>query len=61
MLRGEEEPGTTYYNTGNNMGCYKIAWNPITRRGGPISEMAMVVQIAYDIITAIILVKERKV
>jgi uncharacterized membrane protein YuzA (DUF378 family) len=37
--------------------------NPITGRGGPISEMAIVIeifQIAYIIITSIIIVKERR-
>jgi hypothetical protein len=37
--------------------------NTITGRGGPISEMAIAVeifQVAYVIITAIILVKERR-
>src|ERR671921_2509762 len=37
--------------------------NPITGRGGPISEMAIaveIVQIAYVVITSIILVKERR-
>jgi hypothetical protein len=40
----------------------RIPDNPITGRGGPISEMAIAVelfQIAYIVITAIILVKER--
>ena len=40
----------------------RIPENPITGRGGPISEMAIAVeifQIAYVIITIIILVKER--
>ena len=37
--------------------------NPITGRGGPIGEMAIVIeifQIAYIIITSIIIVKERR-
>jgi len=37
--------------------------NPITGRGGPISEMAIAIvifQIAYVVITSIILVKERR-
>jgi hypothetical protein len=37
--------------------------NPITGRGGPIGEMAVVIevfQIAYIVITAIIIAKERK-
>ena len=45
------------------MGYYKNARNPVTGRGGPISEMAIAVeifQVAYVIITAIILVKERR-
>jgi hypothetical protein len=40
----------------------RIPDNPITGRGGPISEMAIAVelfQIAYIVITAVILVKER--
>lgn len=40
----------------------RMPGNPITGRGGPISEMAIAVeifQVAYVIITAIILVKER--
>src|ERR671910_978496 len=40
----------------------RMPGNPITGRGGPISEMAIAVeifQVAYIIITAIILVKER--
>jgi hypothetical protein len=40
----------------------RIPGNPITGRGGPISEMAVAVeifQIAYVVITSIILVKER--
>lgn len=39
----------------------RIPGNPITGRGGPISEMAIAVeifQIAYVVITIIILVKE---
>jgi hypothetical protein len=50
-----------YYNIDNHMGDYKIPGNPITGRGGPISEMATAVeifQIAYVVITIIILVKE---
>jgi len=41
----------------------RMPGNPITGRGGPISEMAIAVeifQVAYVIITAIILVKERR-
>src|ERR687898_1056588 len=41
----------------------RMPGNPITRRGGPISEMAIAVeifQIAYVVITSIILVKERR-
>ncbi|MGA8107592.1 MAG: hypothetical protein WB815_13160 [Nitrososphaeraceae archaeon] len=41
----------------------RIPENPITGRGGPISEMAIVIeifQIAYIIITAIIILKERR-
>ena len=41
----------------------RIPGNPITGRGGPISEMAIAVeifQIAYVVITSIILVKERR-
>jgi hypothetical protein len=37
--------------------------NPITGRGGPISEMAIAIevfQIAYIIITSIIIAKERR-
>ena len=40
----------------------RMPGNPITGRGGPISEMAIAVeifQIAYVVITSIILVKER--
>ena len=40
----------------------RMPGNPITGRGGPISEMAITVeifQIAYVVITSIILVKER--
>ena len=41
----------------------RMPGNPVTGRGGPISEMAIAVeifQVAYVIITAIILVKERR-
>lgn len=41
----------------------RMPGNPITGRGGPISEMAIAVeifQIAYVVITSIILVKERR-
>ena len=41
----------------------RMPGNPITGRGGPISEMAIVIeifQIAYIIITAIIILKERR-
>ena len=41
----------------------RVPGNPITGRGGPISEMAIVIeisQIAYIIITAIIILKERR-
>jgi hypothetical protein len=41
----------------------RVPENPITGRGGPISEMAIVIeifQIAYIIITAIIILKERR-
>ena len=41
----------------------RMPGNPITGRGGPIGEMAIVIeifQIAYIIITAIIIVKERR-
>jgi hypothetical protein len=41
----------------------RIPGNPITGRGGPISEMGIAVeifQIAYIIITAIIILKERR-
>jgi hypothetical protein len=41
----------------------RVPGNPITGRGGPISEMAIVIeifQIAYIIITAIIILKERQ-
>ena len=40
----------------------RIPDNPITSRGGPISEMAIateVFQIAYIVITAVIIAKER--
>ena len=40
----------------------RVPGNPVTGRGGPISEMAIVIeifQIAYIIITAIIILKER--
>jgi hypothetical protein len=40
----------------------RIPDNPITGRGGPISEMAIVTeifQVAYIVITAIIIAKER--
>src|ERR671916_1746305 len=41
----------------------RIPGNPITGRGGPISEMAIpieVIQITYIVLTAIIIAKERK-
>jgi hypothetical protein len=41
----------------------RMPGNPITGRGGPIGEMAIVIeifQIAYVIITSIIIVKERR-
>jgi hypothetical protein len=41
----------------------RMPGNPITGRGGPISEMAIAIvifQIAYVVITSIILVKERR-
>ena len=41
----------------------RVPENPITGRGGPISEMAIVIeifQIAYIVITAIIILKERR-
>ena len=41
----------------------RIPGNPITGRGGPISEMAIAIevfQVAYIIITAIIITKESK-
>ena len=41
----------------------RMPGNPITGRGGPISEMAIAIevfQIAYIIITLIIIAKERK-
>jgi hypothetical protein len=41
----------------------RVPGNPITGRGGPISEMAIVIeifQIAYIIITAIIILNERR-
>jgi hypothetical protein len=41
----------------------RVPGNPITGRGGPISEMAIVIeifQITYIIITAIIILKERR-
>jgi hypothetical protein len=41
----------------------RIPDNPITGRGGPISEMAIaleVFQIAYVVLTAIIIVKDTK-
>jgi hypothetical protein len=41
----------------------RVPGNPITGRGGPISEMAIVIeifQIAYIVITAIIILKERR-
>jgi hypothetical protein len=41
----------------------RMPGNPITGRGGPISEMAIVIevfQIAYVIITSIIIAKERR-
>lgn len=41
----------------------RVPGNPITGRGGPISEMAIVIeifQIAYIIITSIIIVKESR-
>jgi hypothetical protein len=41
----------------------RVPGNPITGRGGPIGEMAIVIeifQIAYIIITAIIIFKERR-
>lgn len=41
----------------------RVPGNPITGRGGPIGEMAIVIeifQIAYIIITAIIILKERR-
>ena len=41
----------------------RVPGNPVTGRGGPISEMAIVIeifQIAYIIITAIIILKERR-
>jgi hypothetical protein len=44
-------------------GITRVPGNPITGRGGPISEMAIVIeifQIAYIIITAIIILKERR-
>ena len=45
------------------MGYYKIPENPITGRGGPISDMAIateVFQVAYVIITGIIIAKGRR-
>ena len=44
-------------------GITRMPGNPITGRGGPISEMGIAVeifQIAYVIITAIIILKERR-
>ena len=44
-------------------GITRMPGNPITGRGGPISEMAIaleVLQIAYVIITSIIIAKERR-
>ncbi|MGI0002063.1 MAG: DUF7475 family protein [Nitrososphaeraceae archaeon] len=44
-------------------GITRVPGNPITGRGGPISEMAIVIeifQIAYIIITAIIILKESR-
>ncbi len=41
----------------------RIPGNPVTGRGGPISEMAIAIevfQVAYIIITAIIIIKESK-
>jgi hypothetical protein len=41
----------------------RVPGNPITGRGGPISEMAIVIeisQIAYIIITVIIILKDRR-
>jgi hypothetical protein len=41
----------------------RIPGNPITSRGGPISEMAIAIevfQIAYVVLTAIIIVKDTK-
>ena len=41
----------------------RVAGNPITGRGGPISEMAVAIevfQVAYIIITAIIIAKESR-
>jgi hypothetical protein len=41
----------------------RISGNPITSRGGPISEMAIAIevfQIAYVVLTAIIIVKDTK-
>jgi hypothetical protein len=41
----------------------RMPGNPITGRGGPISEMAIAIevfQIAYIIITSIIIAKERR-
>ena len=41
----------------------RIPGNPITGRGGPISEMAIAIevfQITYIVLTAIIIAKERK-
>ena len=52
-----------YYNTNYKWAITRMPGNPITGRGGPISEMAIAVeifQVAYVIITAIILVKERR-
>jgi hypothetical protein len=44
-------------------GITRMPGNPITGRGGPISEMAIAIevfQIAYVIITSIIIAKERR-
>ena len=41
----------------------RVPSNPITGRGGPISEMAIAIevfQIAYVVLTAIIIVKDTK-
>jgi hypothetical protein len=50
-----------YYNINNNVGYDKVPGNPITGRGGPINEIGIAIQIfqiAYIVLTVIIIGKE---